>query len=82
MSEFSYVTVKQQFGEGALARTSYGIAAVVKYDGCIHLMQCYDDVSDDVDSVRRFVDLCNELHVEIGHFQDVVEDYLSDGCPY
>lgn len=79
MGEYSYVTVKQQIGNGCLARTCYGVAAVVNYDGCIHLMQCYNDVSDDIDSLSQFVDLCNELHVELAHFEDVIEDFMSTG---
>lgn len=77
MNTFSYVTVKQQIGEGSEARTCYGIAAAVANDGCVQLMKSYDDLSDDIEPIRQFVEACNELHVEIVHFADVVEDFLA-----
>ena len=77
MNAYSYITVKQQIGEGSTARTCYGIAAVITYGSFVQLMENYDDLSDDIDSIRQFVETCNEQHVEIVHFPDVVEDYLA-----
>lgn len=77
MNAISYITVKQEIREGSAARTCYGIAAAISYDGCVQLMQCYDDLSDDIEPIRRFVETCNELQLEIIHFADVVEDFLE-----
>ncbi len=77
MNAISYVTVKQQIGEGSTARTCYGVAAAIVYDGCVQLMQSYDDLTDEAEPIRRFVETCNELHLEIVHFADVVEDFLA-----
>lgn len=77
MNAYSYVTVKHQIGEGSGARICYGVAAALIYDGCVQLVQSYDDLSDDADSIRHFTETCNELHVELVHFADVVEDYLT-----
>lgn len=54
MNEYRYVTMKQQIGEGNAARVCYGIAAAHVYDGCVQLIQTYDDLSDDGDSVTAF----------------------------
>lgn len=36
------------------------------------------DISIDEEAVRRFVDLCNALKLDICHFEDAVEDFLVE----
>ena len=52
--------------------TSYGIA--VRRDG--HQLDEVDDVSLDKESVKKLVDMFNELELSIVHFRDVLEDML------
>lgn len=36
------------------------------------------DITTDYERLKRLVDLCNELELEVSQFNDVIEDFLSE----
>lgn len=54
----------------------YGISA---YENERHL-KSIDGIADDKSLVQKLVDICNELEIELCHFDDIVEDFLTDFC--
>lgn len=59
---------------------TYGIAAAVNYDGCFVVIESYIDLSTDKDSIEHLVELCNNLHLDVLHLRDIVDDFLTDLC--
>ena len=53
---------------------AYGIVLIA--DG--RIIAVIPDISDNKDEVESLTRLLNELKVEPCHFEDVVEDYLTD----
>lgn len=73
-----YIVVREDFIDDANARTTYGIAAVKEYDGCVTVMQSISDVCPQFMPVLQLVQFCNELELEPIHLQDVVDDFLFE----
>lgn len=72
-----YITVQQEYGEGALKKTDYGIAAVTEEDGCVVVIQSFTAVTSDKLRIRKLVQLCNELELDIIHLEEVIDDFLT-----
>lgn len=54
----------------------YGIDAFS--DG--FLLKSVTGITDIYDDITKLRDMCNELEIEICHFDDIIEDYLTDFC--
>lgn len=57
-------------------KENYGIAACL--DGAV--VKSIPDISPDKEDIAKIVEMCNELEIELCHFEDIVEDYLTDFC--
>jgi len=73
-----YMVVSEQYMGKARSRTAYGIAAVEEYDGHIIVMQSIPDISPEFLPIARLVQICNRLHLEPIHLNEIVEDFFVD----
>lgn len=55
---------------------SYGIA-VCENDKTVRIIP---DISPYKEDISKIANICNQLEVELCHFEDIVEDYLTDFC--
>lgn len=55
-----------------------GFGIDVLCDG--HLVKSVSDITSNKDDMIVLAKMCNELNLELCHFDDVVEDYLTDFC--
>ena len=55
---------------------AYGIIALAN-DKTVKSIDCITESFDDANSL---VDLLNDLKIELCHFEDIIEDYLTDFC--
>lgn len=55
--------------------SSYGIDAVDEMSGLS--IRSISDISTEKESLKNLIFLCNKLHLDIIHLDDVVEDFLS-----
>jgi len=72
-----YIIIQQEYGEEALRKTDYGIAAVTEEDGCVVVLQSFTAVTSDKPRIRKLVHLCNELELDIIHLEEVIDDFLT-----
>lgn len=42
------------------------------------LLKSVTGITDIFDDIVQIRDMCNELEIEICHFDDIIEDYLTD----
>ena len=56
------------------SQNKYGINV---FDGNT-LIKSSDDITDNEADIAKLVDMCNELEIELCHFDDIIEDYLTD----
>lgn len=73
-----YIVVQSTYKNGSAKRTAFGIAAVEEYDGITTILESISDISSDIRSVKRLVELCNNLQLDRIHLQDVVTDFLAN----
>lgn len=73
-----YIVVRETYTDKTCSRTTYGIAAVQKNDGCLSVIQSISDICPEFAAVQQLVQRCNELELELIHLQDVVEDFLIE----
>lgn len=57
---------------------TYGIAFTITYDDCIVVFSAIHDICRDLAAINQLVELCNQLHLDPIHLQDVVDDFLAD----
>lgn len=75
--QHKYIVVQSTYKNGSAKRTAFGIAAVEEYDGITTILESISDISSDIRSVKRLVELCNNLQLDRIHLQDVVTDFLA-----
>lgn len=56
------------------SQNKYGINV---FDGNT-LIKSINDISDNETDIIKLVNMCNELKIELCHFDDIIEDYLTD----
>jgi len=76
--DYHYIAIQQEYGEGGLKKTDYGIAAVTEADGCIVVLQSITAVTPDKLRIQKLVKLCNELELSMIHLEEVVDDFLTE----
>lgn len=73
-----YLVVRETYMDDNYARTAYGIAAVVTYDGCTAVMQSISDIYPELAPVKDLVQCCNALDLEVIHLHEIVEDFFGE----
>jgi len=56
---------------------TYGIAAVIRQEGCTCIKQIFWDVCTDFRKVEKLAQTCNDLMLDPLHLSDVIYDFLS-----
>ena len=51
-------------------KKGYGVRAIKE--------KTFDDISDDYDTIKYLVDVCNSMEVDFDHFEDVLENFAED----
>ncbi|MBQ9112983.1 MAG: hypothetical protein IJY08_05305 [Clostridia bacterium] len=72
-----YVLIKYTYVYEDHDNSSYGIAAVEKYDDTEIVVEAYPDLTRDMESVKKLVHDCNQLKLDLIHLKDVVEDFVA-----
>lgn len=73
-----YGVVRESFTHPELGKcSSYGLKAVTKGENP-RLLAVYPDISPDRAFAARLADRCNEMELELIHFQGVAEDAAAD----
>ena len=75
--QHKYIVIQSTYKNGSAKRTAFGIAAVEEYDGITTILESISDISSDIRSVKRLVELCNDHQLSLVHFRDVVSDFLA-----
>lgn len=45
-----------------------------------HLVRSISCITENADDAGKLVDLLNDLEIDLCHFDDIIEDYLTDFC--
>ena len=72
-----YIVVQNTYKNGNATRIGFGIAAIEEYDGVTTILESISDLSSNVRSIERLVDICNNLQLDLIHLRDVVNDFLA-----
>ena len=72
-----YIVVQNTYKNGNATRISFGIAAIEEYDGVTTILESISDLSSNLKSIERLVDICNNLQLDLIHLRDVVNDFLA-----
>ena len=67
------ITVTEYFNHAFQQSTIYGI----EYNNGDSTV-IVNDITTDYERLKRLVDLCNELGLEVSQLNDIVEDFLSE----
>jgi len=76
--DYYYIMLQQKYGEGALRKTEYGIAAVTESDDCMIVLRLFTALTTDKSRIQKLVNLCNQLNLDLIHIEEVIEDFLTD----
>ena len=74
--EYEYVLTETIYYIGGRTRSCYGIAAVSVMDNVTVIAEIAE-ISNEESNVRYLVNLFNQEKLDIVHFQNAIEDYLS-----
>ena len=80
MTEVTYGVTEESYSLGGERRVSYGIACyiAVEHDGTANIYLSVHDVCADKQKLTAFVEKCNQLKLSLIHFEDVLDDFLSE----
>lgn len=67
------ITITELYDDELKQLTTYGI----EYSNGERKLEI-TDITEDYKRLKRLVDLCNELELEVSQLNDVVEDFLSE----
>lgn len=79
MSSITYAIAKEIYSYKGNTREAYGLVAYadVELDGTATIVASARDVTCDKKQLQNIADKCNEEKVPLGHFDDIVEDFLA-----
>ena len=72
-----YVLVKTTYYDRNFEHTGYGMAAIEREGRHIVVLKSASDMSTDREKVEDLIGLCNRYGLELVHFDDIVEDFLT-----
>ncbi len=78
--EYQYIVVRNVYQTKNGTRTSFGIAVVSEYDGCLTILESVSDLTPSFEQAEDFAKLCNAEKLEYTHFHDVIEDFLANSA--
>jgi len=55
----------------------YGIALALVQDGSMNILYSVEDICSEPSQLSQLVQLCNDLHLDPIHLQDVIDDFLA-----
>ena len=58
------------------SETDYGIDVFIRG----RLVKTINGITKNYNDIILLVNMCNELEIELGHIDDIIEDYLTDFC--
>lgn len=79
MSNITYGVLKEIYSYKGVTREAYGLVAYAnaKLDGTAIIVATANDLSCDEIKLQELAHKCNEGKLELGHFNDIVEDFLA-----
>jgi len=74
---YKYALIQSMICDDSCKRTCYGIALIQITDNVATIIEEYLDLSQDYDSVKNLIALCNVLDLDRSQLLDIVNDFLS-----
>ena len=72
-----YVLVETTYYDRNFEHTGYGMAAIEREGGHVVVLKSANDMSTDREKVEELIGLCNQYGLELVHFDDIVEDFMT-----
>ena len=79
MSNITYGVSKEIYSYNGITREAYGLVAYAdaELDGTATIVASANDLSCDEIKLQELANKCNEIKLELVHFNDIVEDFLA-----
>ena len=79
MSNITYGVSKEIYSYNGVTREAYGLVAFaeVEIDGTATIVASAIDLSCNEIKLQELANKCNEINLELVHFNDIVEDFLA-----
>lgn len=79
MSNITYGVSKEIYSYKGITREAYGLVAYAdaELDGTATIVASANDLSCDEIKLQKLANKCNEGKLELVHFSDIVEDFLT-----
>ena len=76
----TYGVVKESYILDGVSRKAYGLVAYAdaELDGTATIVASARDLTENRERIEAFARRCNEGKISLVHFDDVVEDFLSE----
>ena len=80
MSNITYGVSKEIYSYKGTIREAYGFIAYAdaELDGTATIVASANDLSCDEIKLQELANKCNEINLELVHFSDIVEDFLTE----
>lgn len=79
MSNITYGVSKEIYSYKGITRQAYGLVAYAdaELDGTATIVASANDLSCNEIKLQELANKCNEINLELVHFSDIVEDFLT-----
>ena len=79
MSNITYGVSKEIYSYKGITREAYGLVAYAdaELDGTATIVASANDLSCDKIKLQKLANKRNEINLELVHFSDIVEDFLT-----
>lgn len=79
MSNITYGVSKETYSYKGITREAYGLVAYAdaEHNGTATIVASANDLSCDEIKLQELANKCNEINLELVHFNDIVEYFLA-----